>query len=77
MDICSCGDHEEKRQDQALFYIDPKITCQPQNFEKRETFLRVDFYLSCSGWLKMSILATFSVWQCSGVSMTGYEDDDW
>ena len=23
-------------------------TCQPQNFEKRETFLWVDFYLSCS-----------------------------
>ena len=54
-----------------------KHKCQPQNFEKRETFLWVDFYLSCSGWLKISVLATVSVWQCSGVSMTGYEDDGW
>ena len=52
-------------------------TCQPQNFEKRKTFLWVNFYLSCPGCLKISVLAAVSVWQCSGVSMTGCKNEGW
>ena len=31
----------------------------------------------CSGWLKISVIAAVSVWQYSGISMMGYEDDGW
>ena len=54
------------------------IHANSKTLKSRRHFYESTFiFKSCSGWLKISVLATVSVWQFSGVSMTGYEDDGW